>query len=306
MFPTDPIRTAQHNRLMTELKSLYLRAEINADIKKILRDRLHRYARILQGRSGTPDIQEAIPNYFSNQKIAIYTAIFGPVDDIHEPLFVPDNCDFFIFTDQTIHPDSSWKVMPLDEIPLDIALDQVLANRYVKMFPDRFFPDYTYTIYLDGKYQARTDLTEFIQDMPSQGLRMFFHPLRNCVYDEIETCIRLGKDSAETLRAHATYLQSTGMPVKYGMLEGGLIVRQTGNPLCQAIMLEWWQEFLQHSKRDQVSLPYVLWRHQISIESLAIPKLCIWTYPAIKKWPHVKNSKPASNNGGSLSGKAKQ
>jgi hypothetical protein len=42
MYPTDPIHTAQHIRLMTELKILYLQAEVNADLKKILLDRLQR------------------------------------------------------------------------------------------------------------------------------------------------------------------------------------------------------------------------------------------------------------------------
>jgi len=193
-----------------------------------------------------------------------------------------------IFTDQPVRPDSSWQVMPIDRIPTEIAQNPVLANRYVKMFPDRFFPEYAYTIYLDGKFQARTDLTEFIQDMPAQGLRMFHHPLRRCVYDEIETCIKLGKGSAEELRAHAKHLHSAGMPVKYGMLEGGFIVRQTGNPVCQTLMTDWWQEFLQHSKRDQVSLPSVLWRQQIAVEAVAIKNMNIWTNPAIKKWPHNK------------------
>jgi hypothetical protein len=126
-------------------------------------------------------VQEVQPNYFSKHRIAIYTAIFGSVDEIHEPIFVPDNCDFFIFTDQPVRHDSSWQVMTTDRIPAEIAQNPVLANRYVKMFPDRFFPEYAYTIYIDGKFQARTDLTEFIQDMPAQGLRMFRHPCGMCV-----------------------------------------------------------------------------------------------------------------------------
>jgi hypothetical protein len=34
--------------------------------------------------------------------------IFGPVDIIHEPLTVADNCDYFLFTDQPVPPDSTW------------------------------------------------------------------------------------------------------------------------------------------------------------------------------------------------------
>ncbi|MDD2457657.1 MAG: DUF616 domain-containing protein [Eubacteriales bacterium] len=291
MFPTDPIHAAQHIRLMTELKTLYIKAVIQADLKEILFDRIQRYSGWSRRQSNQLEPVLASPDYFSNQRIAIYTAIFGPVDIVHEPLTIADNCDYFIFTDQTVSPDSTWKQLPLDQIPPNIRQDNVLANRYVKMFPDLFFPEYDVTIYLDGKFQIRTDLTEFIHDLPKHGLRMFSHPLRNCVYDEIKTCIQQGKGSREALQSQAKHLKTAGMPVKYGMLEGSIIIRQVGNSLCQTLMSDWWQEFLLHSRRDQVALPFILWQHQIPIESVAIPQLDIWTYPAIKKWPHVKKKK---------------
>ena len=43
--------------------------------------------------------ENSVSNYFSSEKIAIYTCIFGNYDSILEPYFVPDNCDFYIFTD---------------------------------------------------------------------------------------------------------------------------------------------------------------------------------------------------------------
>ena len=33
------------------------------------------------------------------KKIVVYTAIFGGCDDLRDPKFVPDNCDFVCFSE---------------------------------------------------------------------------------------------------------------------------------------------------------------------------------------------------------------
>ena len=39
-------------------------------------------------------------NYFSSERIAIYTCITGGYDSVIEPLFIPDNCDYYLVTDR--------------------------------------------------------------------------------------------------------------------------------------------------------------------------------------------------------------
>ena len=53
-------------------------------------------------------------------KVVIYTAIFGGCDDLLEPKFIPDNCDFVCFTDSDFKSDI-WdvrKVVPYYEQPV--------------------------------------------------------------------------------------------------------------------------------------------------------------------------------------------
>lgn len=290
MFPTDPVTAASHIRLMNELKALYIQGVIHADLKKALQARYEQLLvkiNLRQAPTHQPAWQTS--DYFSTKRIAVYTSIFGPVDDLLEPIFVPDNCDFFIFTDQPVPADSVWVRKELSGIPAEVQGNAVLMNRYVKMFPDQFFPGYDFTIYLDGKYQVRTDLTEFIQDIGSTGLKMFAHPLRSCVYQEIKTCIELGKGNREALQAYAQRLKTAGMPENYGMLEGGMIVREVGNQTCQDLMKKWWSEFSQYAKRDQVSLPFILWQEQLKISDIAIQGRNMWSDPAIRKYPHRKH-----------------
>ncbi len=289
MYPTDPVRSAQHVRLMEELKSLYVQGVIHADLKKAIKDRLKRFTRRLLGRK---PIDHGPPaNYFSNKRIAVYTVIYGAVDGVHEPLTTPDNCDFFIFTDQPLDPASLWQPKEFSASEHGLTDDPVLNSRFVKMFPDLFFADYDYSLYLDGKFQLRTDPTEFIHNMNPVGLKMFLHPLRDCVYQEIKACIRQHKEDPDRLKRYANKLKQAGLPAHYGLLEGAVILRETGNQKLQSLMAAWWQEFSQVIRRDQLSLPFILWQNGIDPGQIATLGRSIWSDPVFRKYPHRKKRK---------------
>lgn len=208
-------------------------------------------------------------NYFSEHRIAVYTAVFGNYDTILEPLLTPDNCDFYVFTDQELkNKNSVWKKK---EIPNDIAsLDNVSKNRYLKMHPHELFDDYEYSIYVDGNIQIISDLTEYINELNELGIGIHKHKTRNCVYDELEIIVKNGKETRTNALKHKEYLEQTNMPKNYGLFECGIIVRQHHNPLCIELMEDWWNEFSKYTKRDQISLPHVLFMHEIPVEKLVI------------------------------------
>ena len=82
-----------------------------------------------QKASGRKDL------YVREERIAVYTACFGPYDMVREPLLQPDNIDYFIVTDQDIPEGSLWKRVPLQVLPGGVSTDPVLANRWCKMHP---------------------------------------------------------------------------------------------------------------------------------------------------------------------------
>lgn len=226
-------------------------------------------------------------NYFSHERIAIYTSIFGKYDEINELDCVPDNCDFYIITDQNINEESCWKKIPINL--KDYGLDgksNIIKNRFFKMFPEKVFSDYKFSIYVDGNIKIKTDLTEFIHNMNQYGIKMHKHYRRNCVYKEIEKCLEVGRDTSEGLRRHMEHLMNEGMPEEYGLLEAPVIVREHHNPICLKLMNEWWQEFLEYSKRDQISLPYVLWKNNIKIEEIALLGNDIFSNYAFQRVKH--------------------
>ena len=290
MFPTDPTSTAKHIRLMTELKDLFVQGFVNADLKVAIRNRLNVQLHKLFRKPLRSQVS-AHPDYFSTKRIVVYTSIYGSVDEVHEPLTTPDNCDFFILTDQPVRASSIWRKKDFDFEVHQIPDESTLKNRFVKMFPELIFPDYDFAVYIDGSVEIRTDMTEFIQETNQYGLKMFLHPVRNCVYQEIKECIRLKKGKESDLLAHAAYLQAQQMPRHYGLLEGGMIIRPIHHEFCQHLMRDWWEEFNKYSRRDQVSLPFILWKNGVPIEQIGELGYNMRAHPAIRQYPHIKRKK---------------
>ena len=52
------------------------------------------------------------------------------------------------------------------------------------------------------------------------------------------------------------------------MLEATIIIRKHNEDLCVSLMRSWWDEFINGVQRDQISLPYVLWKNKFSMSDL--------------------------------------
>lgn len=231
------------------------------------------------------------PNYFSKHRIAVYTCIFGAYDDIYEPYCFPNNIDYYIITDLKIAKKSRWKIVNISlyEKMID-GFSDVEKNRWFKMHPDIVFPQYRYSVYIDGNIVPVTDFTEYINRIKIEtGTAMFWHKYNNCVYQEAlynEYVVK--KIPIEELHKHVEYLHSQKMPYDFGMTTCNVIARDHDNPMCKQIMSMWWEEFLTHSKRDQMSFPYVIWRLGLKMEDIAVLGNDVWDEDSLMILDHMK------------------
>ena len=67
-------------------------------LKELLKERLH-LVPVQNWSMEVPERKRIEVDYFSEDRIAIYTCIIGAYDEILEPVFIPDNCDFYLITD---------------------------------------------------------------------------------------------------------------------------------------------------------------------------------------------------------------
>lgn len=202
----------------------------------------------------------------SNVRVAIYTCIVGGYDQLCEPIFANDGYDFFVFSDKKLKS-NVWKSKEIPE-KIQKLNDKTLINRYLKMHPSEFFPEYDYAVYIDGNVCIVSDISSLISvaDDGKVGFAMHRHVTRECIYEEAEACILYGKGNPQNLKKQIARYKKDGFPIKFGMLEATVIIFNLKSKECQVIMSEWWNEFLKsHSKRDQIALPYVLWKNGYKI-----------------------------------------
>jgi hypothetical protein len=224
-------------------------------------------------------------SFITNEKIAIYKVIFGDYDAIKEPQVLPENCDFFVITDLIIPNGSMWKKIDISNLN-NITLSNNELNRYFKLHPHLFFSSYKYSLYLDCNIELLSDPREYLASIPKSGISVHNHFRRQCVFDEIDVCINLKKDSFENLIRHRKHLISNNMPLNYGMAELPIILREHNNLQCIKIMNEWWYEFLNYSKRDQISFPYVLYKNHIKVKEVTTLGEDIYSNYSFRKYDH--------------------
>lgn len=275
MYETDNLEEMRkYTNLMNGIKTVVAEERLAERRLVNLRKRLSIKGRLKALIGKNQDIQEPVieineSNYFSKERIAIYTCITGNYDILREPLFVPDNCDFYVVTDQEIPRTSSWiKIDPVeyfdDYLSEDDRHNPIVVSRLFKMLPFMFLKNYRFSIYIDANFKIYTDLTEFIYRLNlNYGMGFFLHQDRQCVYDEIKQCIKLGKDTSERLENCVKYMNDNDMPEHYGLLAGGIIVRDHENDRMTSVMWDWWEEYKKLSVRDQISLPYILYKNSI-------------------------------------------
>lgn len=209
-----------------------------------------------------------VNDYFLDEKIAVYTVMFGEYDSIREPVYIPDNCDFYVITDQDIDKTSAWKRISIEEFSIK-DFSNAEKNRYFKMHPEKIFPNYKYSIYLDSNIVPVSDLTAMVNRMGKYPIAYHGHRDRDCVYSEAVAALKLGKMSKEGYSSYMQYLSNCNFPKHIGLAECNVIVRKHNEELCIKLMEQWWKLFSNGQiKRDQLLLPLVLFEYSIPVNDI--------------------------------------
>lgn len=199
-------------------------------------------------------------NYKTDKKIVIYSCVSGNYDTFNSPIFVNKDVDYVLFVDdENVTNDSCWK---LKKIPDKLkSYSSALKNRYIKMHPNELFPEYDYSIYIDGNVIITGDIIPFINCINEKtGLAIHTHSLRDCLEDEYVECVKQSKGNKKKMRKQIKKYYNEGFPKHFGIYECNVIFTKIGEN-SKSIYEMWWKEFCDsQSNRDQFSLPYVIWK----------------------------------------------
>lgn len=191
--------------------------------------------------------------------IVCYTCIVGPYDTLKEVEVVNDNVDYICFTDQPFQS-KTWQIRP---IPDDLKmLSNVKKQRIVKICPHRYLSEYDISVWVDGNITVKGDIEKFVSqyDLEENCFYSRIHPIRKCIYEEAQACIKLGKDTHRKVEAQIERYRAEGYPANIGMVETCVLLRKHNDVKCILVDNAWGSELLLGSHRDQLSFNYVCWK----------------------------------------------
>lgn len=192
-------------------------------------------------------------------RLAVYTAIFGRKDSLQEVRTFP-GVDFFCFTDDPTLNSRSWRIV----LAQPSSADPRMAAKIYKILPHRYFPEYDYSLWVDGTHTPAIDLRYLVwKFLETSDLALFRHPRRSCIYDEMDACLTYNKGNADQIcRQREKYLKEN-YPPHNGLAACTVILRRHGIEAVAKAMESWWEEINRYSARDQLSFNYVAHRHQL-------------------------------------------
>ena len=206
--------------------------------------------------------------FFRLNKFVVYTVQTGGYDQINQPSVVDDRFDYVLFTDKIEQTRIGiWQVR---SIPY-VNDDKTRLSRYPKMHPKELLADYVASLYVDANvqitgqciYDRCVELYEQSVDWAGNN-----HPYRDCIYDE--AYFVYGLDTEENIFCWCHRLRKEGYPRHHGLFENNVIFR-VHNERTKQVDAMWWQLYEQYTRRDQLTLFYVLWKYPKVKTGLLLP-----------------------------------
>lgn len=221
-------------------------------------------------QAGNSILNSKCPKSVEGKRIAAYSCIIGRYDEIIEPINVEKDIDYILFTDLDISPDSVWRKIDVTQFPEYKKFSPVQMNRKIKILPELFLKEYDYSIYLDGNIEIVTGLAQLISDMGNCSFGLHYHNTRDCIYEEKVAIEYYKKADTVLVNEQLTKYENEGFPHHFGLFENSILIRAHLDSQVSNLMKDWWKEYQMYPTRDQLSLPYILWKSEFPKERIFI------------------------------------
>lgn len=191
----------------------------------------------------------------------VYTAITGGYDALNEPVYMTPGVDYVFLTDGDADGyEGAWDVRHLDN-PEGYS-PQRLA-RWAKMHPFSLFPEYDWSIWVDGKLRIKADVLGYIDSYrKDSGMVCFPHYSETDILEEAEAIISHGKADKDEIVKQVERYVGAGYKGKGYIVETGVLLRDHHDEVLKKVMDDWWSELCSNDhNRDQMSFDFACWKN---------------------------------------------
>ncbi len=229
------------------------------------------------------------------KQFVVYTVQTGGYDIVQQPLVIDERFDYVLFSDSK--ENKSIGVWQVRSIPYENA-DLTRRSRYPKMHPNELLGEYMSSLYIDANIQITGQhIYDRVVEYYEQGIDWagIQHPYRDCIYDEAYAIY--GLDTEANILRWCHQLRSENYPRHRGLFENNIIFR-THNDHTKVVNTMWWNLYEQHTRRDQLTLFYVLWKTPAINTALLLPEgESSWNSNTVQIHKHNKNAKHIGRRG---------
>lgn len=146
-----------------------------------------------------------------------------------------------------------------------IFTEPVLDAKRYKVLPHLYFPNHDCSVWVDANIYPKQTAAELAEQyMGDADLGLMAHPYRQTVWQEFEVLRRDPRFRIPFLQRQLAvqelFYRDVGLPEDTPLYECNFMVRRHVESVNR-IMDAWWGEICRWQWRDQVSLPYVLWKY---------------------------------------------
>jgi hypothetical protein len=146
-----------------------------------------------------------------------------------------------------------------------IFTEPVMDAKRFKVLPHQYFPEHECSVWVDANIYPKQSAEALVQHyLGTHDFGLLAHPYRKTVWEEFAT---LRKDQRfqipflqRQLELQEAFYRKAGLPDDTPLYECNFMVRRH-TAAMNRLMDAWWSELCRWQWRDQVSLPYVLWKY---------------------------------------------
>ena len=169
--------------------------------------------------------------------------------------------DYILFTNvrTLLEEEKNWVPRKMDLI----NNSAVYTAKYCKWMAHTMIPEYDTVVWVDGYLSPNPAMNWDLFDADLKiGLKP--HPSKSeCVYKELRAVVDYQKDSRRRMKRLKKFLHKERMPADYGLYETNIYGRTLKDSRLNQILEKMYELMEEFTYRDQVILPYVLWKNNI-------------------------------------------
>lgn len=222
----------------------------------------------------------------------VYTALVGQYEALNEqPVARQSDIPFICFTDDPSIRCDTWEVRPIE---LLFKLDAVRSQREVKLRPHKYLPEFSSSLYIDNSV-ILTEPPErvFERYAPASGLALARHGYRLSVLDEFQAVHEAGfDDSARIMEQLNHYALTRPEVLEQKPFWGAIQIRDHENEAVREFLDVWLSHVLRYSRRDQLSVNYVMAELGFTPDIIEIDNHKSWFHT----WPYKIGRLPPSRS----------